>query len=118
MKINGMDAFIPKKNMKPSQSNVEADKEVYTRANSPEKDRVSSEISVAFLNKAIEKANRTMAIEQRQLEFRIHEKTNEIMVRVVDAETKEVLREIPPEKLLDMFASMLEMAGLLIDERR
>ena len=49
MKINGMDAFIPKTNMKPSQSNVEADKEVYTRANSPEKDRVSSEISVDFL---------------------------------------------------------------------
>lgn len=118
MKINSMDAFIPKTNMKPSHTNVESETEIYVRANSPEKDKVSSEISMDFLNKAIEKANRTMVIEQRQLEFRIHEKSNEIMVRVVDAETKEVLREIPPEKLLDMFASMLEMAGLLVDERR
>lgn len=118
MKVNGMDAFIPKTNMKPSQSNVEAEKELYGKTNPTEKDRIGSEISMDFINKAIEKANRTMAIEHRQLEFRIHEKTNEIMVRVVDAETMEVLREIPPEKLLDMFASMLEMAGLLVDERR
>jgi flagellar protein FlaG len=40
------------------------------------------------------------------------------MVKVVDSETGEVIREIPPEKLLDMFANMLELAGLIIDERR
>jgi flagellar protein FlaG len=36
----------------------------------------------------------------------------------VDSNTKEVIREIPSEKILDMFASMLELAGLLVDERR
>jgi len=32
------------------------------------------------------------------------------MVKVIDSETKEVIREIPPEKILDMVAAMLEMA--------
>jgi len=76
------------------------------------------QVSEGFLRKAVEKANKTMAIQNRYLEFRIHERTNEIIVCVVDSETKEVIREIPSEKILDMFASMLELAGLLVDERR
>ena len=31
--------------------------------------------------------------------------------------TKEVIRELPPEKTLDMIARVWEMAGILIDER-
>jgi len=76
------------------------------------------QLSEGFLRKAVEKANKIMAIRNRYLEFRIHEKTNEIIVKVVDRETNEVIREIPSEKILDMFASMLELAGLLVDERR
>jgi flagellar protein FlaG len=40
------------------------------------------------------------------------------MVKVVDTETQEVIREIPSEKILDMVANILEMAGILVDERR
>ncbi|NLM76132.1 MAG: flagellar protein FlaG [Clostridiaceae bacterium] len=79
---------------------------------------IQEEISLPFLEKAVEKANRTMRFQNRQLQFSIHEKTKDIMVKIIDSDTKEVIREIPPEKLLDMFASMLEFAGLLVDERR
>jgi FlaG protein. len=83
-----------------------------------EESRGEWSVSRNFLEKAVEKANKTMALQNRYLEFRIHEKTNEIIVRVIDSDTKEVIREIPSEKILDMFASMLELAGLLVDERR
>jgi flagellar protein FlaG len=53
-----------------------------------------------------------------QMEFSIHEKTKEIMVKVINSDTKEVIREIPQEKILDMVAKMWEMAGILVDERR
>lgn len=82
------------------------------------KDEYKEEISLPFLEKAAEKANKAMRLHNRQLQFSIHEKTKDIMVKIIDSETKEVIREIPPEKLLDMFASMLEFAGLLVDERR
>ena len=39
-------------------------------------------------------------------------------IKVVDADTNEVIREIPPEKSLDMLQKMWEMAGILVDERR
>jgi flagellar protein FlaG len=69
------------------------------------------EEAVSRINKAIEGSNRRFV-------YSVHEKTNEIMIKVIDENTKEVIREIPPKKILDMVASMLEMAGLLVDERR
>lgn len=67
---------------------------------------------------AIEKANKVISGANREFEFSIHKKTKEIMVKVIDSDTKEVIREIPPEKILDMVAKMWEMAGIIIDERR
>lgn len=80
--------------------------------------RADWNVSDSFIKKAVDKANESMVIQNRFLEFRIHEKTNEIIVRIIDSNTKEVIREIPSEKILDMFASMLELAGLMVDERR
>ncbi len=85
---------------------------------SSEHENSPGRVSEDFVKKAVSKANDAMRFHGSSLEFRIHEKTNKIMVKIIDSETKEVIREIPPEKMLDMFASMLEMAGLLVDERR
>ena len=67
---------------------------------------------------AIEKANKAILGSFRRFEFSIHEETKEIMVKVIDSETNEVIREIPPEKILDMVARLWEMAGIIVDERR
>ncbi len=75
-------------------------------------------VSEDFIKKAVDKVNHTFEVQRRSLRFQIHERTNEVMVKVIDSDTKEVIREIPPEKLLDMFANMLELAGLFVDERR
>jgi flagellar protein FlaG len=39
------------------------------------------------------------------------------MIKIVDKDTKEVLKEYPPEKTLDMIAKVWEVAGLLVDEK-
>lgn len=67
---------------------------------------------------AIEKANKAITGVSTKFEFSIHEKTKEIMVKVINSETNEVIREIPPEKILDLVAKMWEMAGIIVDERR
>lgn len=50
--------------------------------------------------------------------FGIHEATNRVTIKIVDKTTKEVVKEFPPEKTLDMIAKAWEMAGLMVDERR
>ena len=39
------------------------------------------------------------------------------MVKVINEETGEIIREIPPEKILDMVAKMWELAGILVDRK-
>ncbi|WAA09802.1 flagellar protein FlaG [Fervidibacillus albus] len=51
------------------------------------------------------------------LKFELHEKLDEYYVTVIDDSTKEVIKEIPPKKLLDMYAAMLEYVGIIVDEK-
>jgi flagellar protein FlaG len=75
-------------------------------------------INEKVVSEAVERVNKAIEGSNRRFEYSVHEKTNEIMIKVIDETTKEVIREIPPKKILDMVANMLEMAGLLVDERR
>ncbi|MBE5943500.1 MAG: flagellar protein FlaG [Lachnospiraceae bacterium] len=83
---------------------VQSDKEI-----SPEK--VKS--AVDDINKQI-KSN----LRKTQCSFKYHEDTNRISITVTDSDTDEVIREIPPEKALDMLAKAWELAGLMVDEKR
>ncbi|MBB3114246.1 flagellar protein FlaG [Paenibacillus phyllosphaerae] len=68
--------------------------------------------------KAVERAIKAMQGKSTSLEFSVHEKTKLIAVKVLDKDTGEVIREVPPEKTLDFVAKLWEMAGLLVDEKR
>lgn len=71
-----------------------------------------------MLDSAVDDLNKTMEVLDRSLQFSIHEGTNRVMVRVVDpSNDDEVIREIPPEKILDMMAEIKDAIGLLIDEK-
>lgn len=50
--------------------------------------------------------------------FGIHEETNRVTIKIVDKKTKEVIKEFPPEKTLDMIAKAWELAGLMVDQKR
>lgn len=52
------------------------------------------------------------------VKFQLHEELEVYYVQVIDSKTDEVLREIPNKKFLDMYASMADLAGLIVDEKR
>ncbi len=52
-----------------------------------------------------------------ECQFSIHKKTKQILIKLVDSKTKEVIKEIPPEKILDAVASLCETAGLFVDKK-
>lgn len=68
------------------------------------------------VRKAVEALNKKMG--NSEAVFGFHEDTNRVTIKIVDKSTKEVIKELPPEKTLDMIARVWEMAGILIDERR
>jgi len=65
----------------------------------------------------IERAVKALQGPETTLNVSIHEKTNEIMVKILNRETGELIREVPSEKTLDLVAKMMEIAGILVDER-
>lgn len=75
-------------------------------------------VSDEQLVKAIDRAIKSMQGKATNLEFTVHEQTKLIAVKVIDSESGEVIKEIPPEKTLDFVAKLWEMAGILIDEKR
>lgn len=50
--------------------------------------------------------------------FGIHEKTNRVTIKMVDKDTKKVIKEFPPDETLDMIAKVWEIAGIMVDEKR
>lgn len=76
-----------------------------------------AEITESVVARYINTVNEALAPSFFRLNFGVHEPTNRIMVQVIDTNTDEILREIPPESRLDVIARMHEFVGLLFDER-
>jgi flagellar protein FlaG len=51
------------------------------------------------------------------LQFSVHDASGRTIVKVVDKETKKLIREIPPEQVLDFAVKMQEMIGILFDKK-
>ena len=81
-------------------------KNPYTEPSAAENDKIK---------KAIEKMKAQLP--NSEAKFGIHEETNRVMIKLVDKDTQEVIKEFPPEKTLDMIAKCMELAGVLVDEK-
>lgn len=78
--------------------------------------QLQQQMSPDKVRKAVEDINRKASYSEVQ--FGVHEATNRITIKIVDRDTKKVIRELPPEKTLDMIAKAWELAGILVDEKR
>jgi len=65
----------------------------------------------------VDKMNEFMDPLRTNLKFELHEQLDEYYVQVVNPFTNEVIKEIPPKKMLDMYAAMAEYMGILVDEK-
>ncbi|HYD79814.1 MAG TPA: flagellar protein FlaG [Paucimonas sp.] len=74
--------------------------------------------SLAQLNQAVARINKGLQEQAQDLEFTVDTDENRTIVKVVDQQTKEVLRQIPSEEALEI-AKALDSAqqGLLIRQK-
>ena len=78
---------------------------------------LNSEEGKAYFNEMLEAANEIMFGQGSHFQFKIHEGTGSTMVKMVDNETNEVIKEFPSEKILNVIAGIWELAGIIIDEK-
>lgn len=74
-------------------------------------------ISEEQIRNAIDSINEFIKIDYRQLKFVYHEELGEYYVQLIDVDTQEVVREIPPKKFLDAYYEMQKLMGILVDKK-
>lgn len=53
---------------------------------------------------------------QKGILLKLHKETERYFVQVIDVETQEVLKELPPEEFLDLVSKIRNIVGLFLDE--
>lgn len=66
--------------------------------------------------KAINEMNHKMV--NAEAVFSRHDETGRTAIKIINKETKEVIKEFPSEESLDMLAKLWELAGIIVDEKR
>jgi len=107
-------------NLNQEQSKIVNDKERSTNQTKISVDEVKKQPKKEEIKVATSIMNEVMKMSNHHLQFRLHEDSGRIQVKVIDSESQKVIREIPPEKILECSAMiknlMEEMAGILLDE--
>ncbi|MEA0554074.1 flagellar protein FlaG [Lysinibacillus irui] len=77
----------------------------------------NAEETKAKVKQAVNTMNHMLEISNSATKFVYHEGLERYYVTVVDQGTDEVVKEIPPKKLLDAFYEMQKMLGMIVDEK-
>ena len=84
--------------------------------NAVQSDAQTREVKESELNQAISQINNFVQQIQRDLQFSVDEETGRTVIKVIDSESKEVVRQIPEEKLLEVARSIEEtLEGNLLE---
>lgn len=66
---------------------------------------------------AIDAANRIAELTNTRLSFGYDEQAGRAYVMVIESGTGEVIKQIPPERMLEMLAQVRKQIGLILDEK-
>lgn len=69
------------------------------------------------LEEIVNKMNEMLEITNNTSKFMFHDGLERYYITVVNRDTDEVVKEIPPKKLLDAFYEMQKMLGMIVDEK-
>lgn len=101
--------IIKEQNVKTDMEDVDVEKE---------KEKGQALDQNSQIRKVVDEINKSASGKQTEVIFGIHDDTNRVTIKVVDKKSKQVIKEFPPEKTLDMIAKVWEMAGIMVDEKR
>lgn len=69
------------------------------------------------LQQALNKVKEGFEKANISFEYSVDKATNREVVKVIDKDTKKVIRQFPPEEILNMLQKMYEMLGVLVDKK-
>lgn len=68
------------------------------------------------ISEAMERVAGTANLFNRKIQLELEEELNMIVVKIIDSETNEVIRQLPPEEMVKLSKNAKDLKGLLIDK--
>ena len=106
-KTVGSETVVGKSNIKDTNKTDEKDNEM---------GNAKKGVAHSSMEDAVSRANN--ALSKTHCEFSYNDAVNRVSITVIDDNTGDVVREIPPEESLKMLEKMWEITGLMVDEKR
>jgi len=97
--------FEPSKDKTPKEKDIKSAESV---------DRAS--VSIEDVKDEVEKLNRIVKNYNHRVNFDVDQKTSQVVVKIVDGETDKIIRQIPPEEILNLSRRMDELRGMIFDD--
>lgn len=83
-----------------------------------EEEKDGKEPSQNTIKSVFSEVNQKMRMNKTRCEYSYDEPTKRVSIKVFDKDTDQLIREVPPEKSLEMLQKMWELAGIIVDEKR
>jgi len=80
-----------------------------------EEEQKSSEISRQDMEEMVEALKEMTQTLQTKMNFSIDEGTNDIVIKVLEKDTDKIIKQFPPEELLELQEKMQDLTGLLFN---
>lgn len=106
-----------RQNTEPSNQTTENSLKDLTARIAEKEGKQTQEIDGKKIADSVKKLNEAVNIIQKNLKFQIHEETKKIYVQVVNRENGDIIKQFPPEEILDLEARIQKMVGLILDEK-
>ncbi len=74
-------------------------------------------VSVKDIEKAVDKLNKLFEDKATHVEYEVYGKHRDITIKIIDNDTKKVIKEVPPKKIIDMVNKLCELAGVFVDDK-
>ncbi len=69
------------------------------------------------VDRVVESLNNLAQSLKRKIEFSINDDTGQTVIRIVDSENDQVIRQIPPEEMLRLAEHLKDAQGLIVDSK-
>jgi flagellar protein FlaG len=79
--------------------------------------RSANDLTPSEVKEVVNQLNEMAAHKETNVNFSVDEDTGRIVIKIVDSETKEVVRQLPPDELLDLAESFQDMARGVFDSK-
>ncbi|MFT9005211.1 MAG: flagellar protein FlaG [Liquorilactobacillus hordei] len=90
---------------------------VLSKEDEDKSDAALQAIPQAQLEQAVDEMNKHLLGRDVRMRFRVHKTTGRTYVQLINMKNDDVIKEIPPTKMLDVIGSIWKQMGIVVDKK-